>query len=180
MAPITLDKTEVQSGSVSEPPIRGRLSADPQAPWSHEEDGPVSAAAGLCRDEIERSEVGMPAKPPLRKIGEFSRRISAKERRNMTIDDEAIRAAARRIVLEVGDPEASKENMLRFEELVFDWRVSLRRAGMSLEVPRRRGQAARGHVPDSRRDRCRRWMGRARRGLSNPAALLSRRIGITF
>ncbi len=51
----------------------------------------------------------------------------------MTIDDEAIRAAARRIVLEVGDPEASKENMLRFEELVFDWRVSLRRAGMSLE-----------------------------------------------
>lgn len=63
----------------------------------------------------------------------------------MTIDPEAIRAAARRIVLEVGDPEASKEHMLRFEELVFEWTRSLRLAGMGhdeiIEAERQLGEA---------------------------------------
>lgn len=48
----------------------------------------------------------------------------------MTIDPESIRAAARRIVLEVMDPE---ENADLLAELVFNWTKSLRFAGMSFE-----------------------------------------------
>jgi len=51
----------------------------------------------------------------------------------MTIDPESIRAAARRIVLEVGDPEASKEHALLLEERVFEWARTLRLAGMSAD-----------------------------------------------
>lgn len=52
----------------------------------------------------------------------------------MTIDDEFIRAAARRIVLEVGNPNDSEENARILGERVFDWTKSLRfTAGLSFE-----------------------------------------------